>query len=114
MSRGKHSRSSSSSNAIQKKKRKVTTDGLSAEMVTCFEDLSNELIYEVLEFVDFYDVYRAFYSLNMRFRQIITNSTLPIHVNLSSRSKSTFESYNKDCILPNKHRIQSLHLSNPC
>ncbi|CAF1296200.1 unnamed protein product [Adineta ricciae] len=113
MSRGKHSRSSSS-NAIQNKKRKVTTDGSSSVIGTCFEKLSNELIYEVFEFLDFYDVYRAFYSLNMRFRQIITNSTLPIHVNLSSRSKSTFESYNKDCILPNKHRIQSLHLSNPC
>jgi hypothetical protein len=33
-------------------------------------------------------------------------------VNLSSISKSAFEKYNKDIIVPNKHRIHSFHLSN--
>ncbi|CAF4191090.1 unnamed protein product, partial [Adineta steineri] len=84
------------------------------EFNTCFEDLSNELIYEIFDLLDFHHVYQAFDSLNARFYNLVTNSTLPIEVNLSSISKSTFERYNKDIILPNKHRIRSLHLSNPC
>ncbi|CAF0993178.1 unnamed protein product [Adineta steineri] len=83
-------------------------------MLSCFEDLSNELIYEIFELLDFHHVYKAFYSLNARFYNLIFNSTIPIEVNLSSISKSTFQRYNKDIILPNKHRIHSLHLSNPC
>ncbi|CAF1002950.1 unnamed protein product [Adineta steineri] len=63
---------------------------------------------------NFHHVYQAFDSLNARFYNLITNTTLPIEVNLSSISKSTFQRYNKDIILPNKHRIHSLHLSNPC
>ncbi|CAF1326299.1 unnamed protein product [Adineta steineri] len=62
----------------------------------------------------FHHVYQAFYSLNTRFYYLIVNSTVPIDVNLSSISKSTFQRYNKDVILPNKHRIHSLHLSNLC
>ncbi|CAF1049228.1 unnamed protein product [Adineta steineri] len=98
------------------KKQKIQVDSncLSKEVTTCFEDLSNELIYEIFELLDCDHVYQAFYSLNTRFYNLITNSTLPIEVNLSSISKSTFQRYNQDIILPNKHRIHSLHLSNPC
>ncbi|CAF3837278.1 unnamed protein product [Adineta steineri] len=63
---------------------------------------------------NFHHVYKAFYSLNARFYNLIFNSTIPIEVHFSSISKSTFQRYNKDIILPNKHRIHSLHLSNPC
>ncbi|CAF4361989.1 unnamed protein product, partial [Adineta steineri] len=92
----------------------VETNCLLKEFVTCFENLSNELMYEIFELLDFHHVYKAFYSLNARFYNLIFNSTIPIEVNLSSISKSTFQRYNKDIILPNKHRIHSLHLSNPC
>ncbi|CAF4417097.1 unnamed protein product, partial [Adineta steineri] len=84
------------------------------EFVACFEILFNELIYEIFDLLDFHHVYQAFYSLNARFHNLIGNSTVPIEVNLSSISKSTFQRYNKDIILPNKLRIHSLHLSNPC
>ncbi|CAF0917874.1 unnamed protein product [Adineta steineri] len=94
--------------------RSIEPNCLLKEFVTCFEDLSNELIYEIFELLDFHHVYQAFYSLNTRFYNLIVNSTVPIDINLSSISKSTFHRYNKDVILPNKHRIHSLHLSNPC
>ncbi|CAF0967445.1 unnamed protein product [Adineta steineri] len=98
----------------KKQKIQVDTNFLSKEVTTCFEDLSNELIYEIFELLDCDHVYQAFYSLNTRFYNLITNSTLPIEVNLSSISKSIFQRYNQDIILPNKHKIHSLHLSNPC
>ncbi|CAF0875634.1 unnamed protein product [Adineta steineri] len=98
----------------KKQKIQADTNCLPKEVITCFEDLSNELIYEIFELLDCHHVYQAFYSLNTRFYNLITNSTLPIEVNLSSISKSTFQRYNQDIILPNKHRIHSLHLSNPC
>ena len=41
------------------------------------------------------------------------NYNLPLHVNISSISRSKFEDYHQNVILPNKHRINILRLSNP-
>ncbi|CAF4634689.1 unnamed protein product [Rotaria sp. Silwood2] len=60
-----------------------------------------------------YDLYKVFYNLNIRFRNLLVNSSLPIKINLSFISKSNFEHFNKDFILPNMHRITSLRVSNP-
>jgi len=81
--------------------------------ITHFEDLSNELIYEIFEFLDIYNVYQSFFNLNNRFQYFLINSTLPIKINISTLSKSSFEHYYNDIILPNKHRINILRLSNP-
>jgi hypothetical protein len=51
--------------------------------------------------------------LNIRFQNLLVDSTLPIKINSSSLSKSTFQRYYRHIIMPNKHRIQSLHLFNP-
>ncbi|CAF1075098.1 unnamed protein product [Rotaria sp. Silwood1] len=60
-----------------------------------------------------YDLYKAFYNLNIRFRNLLVNSSLPIKINLSFISKSNFEHFNNDFILPNMHRITSFRVSNP-
>ncbi|CAF3892964.1 unnamed protein product [Adineta steineri] len=112
----KRQQSNSVDNCDYNKKQKISieTNCLLKEFVTCFENLPNELIYEIFDLLDFHHVYQAFYSLNARFHNLVVNSTVPIEVNLSSISKSTFQRYNKDIILPNKLRIHSLHLSNLC
>ncbi|CAF1288427.1 unnamed protein product [Adineta steineri] len=84
----KRQRSNNVNNYHNNKKQKiqVETNCLLKEFVTCFEDLSDELIYEIFELLKFDHVYKAFYSLNTRFYNLIINSTLPIEINLSSIS----------------------------
>jgi hypothetical protein len=57
-------------------------------------------------------VYEAFSHINRRFRSLLTNSTLPIKINVSSISKAAFKRYNTNIIIPNTHRINSLRLRN--
>ncbi len=74
------------------------------------EDLSNELIYEIFEFLDYFHVYEAFFNMNIRFRSLLTNSNLPISISLSSMSKSAFKRYNADIIETNIDRISTLRI----
>ncbi|CAF0925380.1 unnamed protein product [Rotaria sp. Silwood1] len=97
------------------KRKKIASkshDCLSRETITNFEVLSNELIYEVFEFLDYFHIYKAFFNLNIRFRNLLTNSSLPIKVNISSISKSAYQQYYTDIIRTNAYRINSLRLSN--
>jgi len=85
----------------------------STKPVTYFEDLSNEIIYEVFEFLDYCYIYEAFFDLNRRFRNLLTRLPLPIFINISSISKTTFERFYTNIIVPYQRQIKSLHLSNP-
>jgi len=89
---------------------------VSRSSFTHFEDLASEIIYEIFEYFDPYHVYKSFFNLNTRFQNLLINSTVPIQISISSLSKSplqTYYSYYSDFIHPNKHRIQTLHLSDP-
>ncbi|CAF4142825.1 unnamed protein product, partial [Rotaria sordida] len=78
---------------------------------TYFEDLSNELIYEVFDYLDGYHIYEGFFNLNTRFQNLCTHSHLSIEMGIAYLPKSTFQHYYNQFILPHKHQIQSLHLS---
>lgn len=79
---------------------------------THLEDFSNEIFYEIFQYLDTYDVYKGFYSLNYRLQQLC-NSIYPLKINLSLISKSNFEQYNRQFLIPHRHRIQTLSISNP-
>ena len=81
--------------------------------ITVFEDLSNEVIYEIFEFLDHPHAFQAFYQLNQRFQNLFLYSNLPIRINISSISKLNFHRYLEDIIKSHPHRIQSLQLINP-
>ncbi len=78
-----------------------------------FEDLANETIYEIFDYLEITHAYDAFFNLNKRFGNLLLYSNLPIQVNISTMSKTSFKRYHKNVIIPNKHRINYLRLSNP-
>ncbi|CAF1366204.1 unnamed protein product [Rotaria sp. Silwood1] len=96
----------------KQKKLKDDPNRSSRKSCTHFQDIPNEIIYDIFEFLDVYHMYTAFFNLNIRFQNLLTDSNLPIKINLSLTSRSTFEHQYKHLIMLNKHRINSLRLSN--
>ncbi|CAF3725533.1 unnamed protein product [Adineta steineri] len=80
---------------------------------TNFEELSNEIIYEIFDFLDTYQAYEIFSNLNIRFRNLLTLSDLSINVNIFNISKLSFEQHYEQFFKYNTHRIHSLYISNP-
>lgn len=83
------------------------------EYIKTFEDLPNEIIYEIFDFLDFHHAFQSFYDLNNRFQNIFVDSNLPIKINISSISKSSFHHYFSHIIKPHAYRIQTFKLSTP-
>ncbi|CAF1027794.1 unnamed protein product [Adineta steineri] len=80
--------------------------------VTQIEDLANELIYEIFEYLNSYNIYQSFFHLNHRFRSLLVESFLPLKIHIPLISSSSFDSYNQDMIMPNKQRIHSIKILN--
>ncbi|CAF3712850.1 unnamed protein product [Adineta steineri] len=80
---------------------------------SCFESLTNELIYKIFDYLDVNDIYFGFFYLNNRFQNLYLNSDIAYQLNLSNISKRDFQSYHHDVLKPNQDRIKILHLSNP-
>ncbi|CAF0992340.1 unnamed protein product [Adineta steineri] len=85
-----------------------------SDRITNLEDLSNELFYEIFEYLIDHHAFQAFYDLNYRFQKLVLNSNSTIKINISSISKSQFHHYLTDRIKPCTSRIELFRLSNPC
>jgi hypothetical protein len=75
------------------------------------EDLSNEILYEIFEYIELYDLFQAFTNLNHRFKILLNYSFLSLQVNLNTTEKINVKNYYTQLIMPNKHRIISLYLT---
>ncbi|CAF4622398.1 unnamed protein product, partial [Rotaria sp. Silwood2] len=80
---------------------------------SCFENLANETIYEIFQYLDVYHIYEGFFYLNQRFKSLVINRNLLIQINITTMSKLNFNLYHKNMIKPNKYRINYFRLSNP-
>ncbi|CAF3429543.1 unnamed protein product [Rotaria sp. Silwood1] len=78
-----------------------------------YEDLANQVFYEIFEYMDIYHIYEGFFNLNTPFKNSLMHSNVPIQINISTVSQSNFEWYYKNIIVLNIHRINILRLSNP-
>ncbi|UJR11280.1 hypothetical protein I4U23_015462 [Adineta vaga] len=79
--------------------------------ITNLEDLSNEIVFEIFEYLNFNDIYKAFSNLNIRYENLLIDPLFPIKINLSSISKLSFQYYYTQILVPYQHRIQSLRIS---
>lgn len=83
------------------------------ESGTRFEDLANEIICEIFDYLDAYHIYQSFIKLNARFQKLLLHGKTSIKASISTLSKSAFENYYTDFIRPIQHRLKALHLSDP-
>jgi hypothetical protein len=81
--------------------------------LTCIENLSDELFYKIFDYLDACHIYEAFSNLNLRFQHLLTYSSFSPKLNCHSMLKSVFEYYCKQHIIPNRHKIFSIHLWHP-
>ncbi|CAF0877739.1 unnamed protein product [Didymodactylos carnosus] len=76
--------------------------------VTKLEYLSNELLMELLEYIDLYNLCRSFYNQNFRLNALIDNRSVKYRTNLSTSKKFSYFC----CMMRNKYnRIISLTVS---
>ncbi|CAF1283178.1 unnamed protein product [Adineta steineri] len=78
---------------------------------TRLENLSNELLCEIFEYLDAYDAYKSFSNLNIRLQNLIVSSSILLRIELDSKSTSLIKDRCQHVIIPNSHRILSLHVA---
>ncbi|CAF0955420.1 unnamed protein product [Rotaria sordida] len=78
--------------------------------VTCIEYLSNEIFYEIFDYLDGCDIFDIFSKLNIRFKRLILYSSLPIKIYRSISSNQITEYHYQKFIIPHRHRIISFHI----
>jgi len=78
--------------------------------ITYIEDLSNEIFYEIFEYIECYDLFNGFLNLNNRFENLLNYPFLSLKINLSFALKTRIDNYYTQFIIPNKHRIVSIGL----
>ena len=85
----------------------------SSNPIRRIEDLSNELLYEIFEYLHADLLYEAFSDLNSRFQHLLFHSTFPLKVRPNSKTRSKLEHYCKNFWIPNRHRIVSIYFDHP-
>ncbi|CAF0778917.1 unnamed protein product [Rotaria sordida] len=81
------------------------------QVITCIEDLSNEIFYNIFDYLNGCHLYESFVNLNTRFQNLLIKSFLPLKINIDSKHEIIIEHLCKNIINRNKSRIISLHLS---
>jgi hypothetical protein len=79
---------------------------------TSFEDMPNELIYEIFDYLTAGDAFEAFSGLNSRLEYLLTRSSLPLKVDFLHISKPEFHYRCKQIITSYMHRIISFRFPN--
>ncbi|CAF0989212.1 unnamed protein product [Adineta steineri] len=97
--------------SIQKKKFRPRTTS-DDNLITQLENLSNEICYEVFDYLDGHAIYKAFDELNARFQKLITTSSFLLKICIDNESHLKIEDCCKNLLIPN-NRILSFHLHDP-
>ncbi len=79
------------------------------KIINCFENLSNELYYEIFDYLEGYQLYEAFSNLNTRFENLLACSSLRLKIHHNSYLEDRCNRSTRIVTL-NKHKILSLSL----
>ncbi|CAF0768115.1 unnamed protein product [Adineta ricciae] len=79
--------------------------------VTCLEDLSNEILYDIFDYLHTYDAYQAFGNLNWRFQRLFTDSCFSHKIILDLSSKATFQQRCQYLHSGNYQNVKAIHSS---
>ncbi|CAF4787352.1 unnamed protein product, partial [Rotaria sp. Silwood2] len=82
------------------------------KIINCFENLSNELFYEIFDYLDACELFQAFSNLNTRYQALLTCSSLRLKIDLRFHPEALLQYCATSIIAPNKDRIISLWWSN--
>mgnify|MGYP001039548468 FL=1 len=74
-----------------------------------FEQLPNELFFEIFDYLDAYEIYQSFFKLNRRFQHLFYSSNLPLKVNFLSIFDNQYENDYFNVLNQQKHHITSLN-----
>jgi hypothetical protein len=79
--------------------------------ITVFEDLSNDLVYEIFDYVGYILTFMGFSQLNKRFSTLVNDSPLPLSINVLREMSDDYKELWDFVIGPQRHRIRCLHLT---
>ncbi|CAF4965151.1 unnamed protein product [Rotaria sp. Silwood1] len=103
-------------------KRKLSSDDLSKEetkkfrnefnqSMTCFEDLSNELLCEIFDYLNGYELCKIFSNLNIRFKQLLHSSCVLFKIYYCLFGYDEIMNIFKQFMFSNRHQIFSIHIT---
>jgi hypothetical protein len=81
--------------------------------ITSIENLSNEIFYEIFDYLDGYHIYKAFSNLNDHFQQLFNSSSLLFKIYFHSTYNEILINEIKQLIFLYKHKILSFDFSLP-
>ncbi|CAF4989883.1 unnamed protein product, partial [Rotaria magnacalcarata] len=76
--------------------------------ISSIENLSNEILFEIFDYLDGYDIYKAFSNLNIRLENLLISSSLSMKIDISSNT--IFYFHYKQFLKSNKHHIISFDI----
>jgi hypothetical protein len=80
------------------------------QVITGIENVSNEIFYEIFDYLDGGEVYNAFSNLNYRFQQLLRSSSFLFKLRFRETNDQQLINKYKEMIRNYKHRIISFHL----
>jgi hypothetical protein len=81
----------------------------SKSSINCIEDLSNEVFYEIFDYLDAWNIYNAFSNLNYYFNQLFNCSSVQLKIERYYQSSNDFQTnIYKQIMSFNRHQIFSI------
>jgi hypothetical protein len=75
------------------------------------EDLSNEIFYEIFDYLDGSQIFLAFSNLNQRFHRLINSSSLPLKIRFNVTTVELYNDVCREIVLSNKQQISTVQVA---